>query len=1418
MGMTGIEEEWREALKANAAGSGRPHVSAYFNQAQPPTYELDPLQVGRLTAFRQQIYDERVALVCKFAGPDDFADKFRGHLLERLLEQRRNATQITESTEARLNREVADASRALLVYPSTVGCGIHIERPESRAILQQISDLETSVTMVLGGPGSGKSVMISTVTKELTERQIPVLAIKADLLGRAVNSPEDLRKSLELTLSPSDALRIVAKSQKVVLLIDQLDAVSDILDRHSGRLNVLLDLIHRLSGWPNIHIVTTCRPFEFQHDVRLASVIAKRMTLALPTWEEVAPVLEASGHSPAAMGAPLRELLRTPWHLKIYLDLAMPGANFDTLHALLEALWKKTVLETANSADRVHLLEKLATQMSADEALWVPSALADELPEAREALERVEVLQRSATGNQIGFRHQSYYEFTLARSFARGTNSLAQYVLARQDGLFVRPVLLNGLSYLRSVSPTEYRQALTSLLASGPRLHIRSLLIEYVGQQSDPCEAERGLAQGLLRSEEDGPRILSALSGATTWLHFLQYQPEFEAWMRKTPESAAHCLPFLTRAASACPQEVFALVANHWSDPHYDALVLTVLNQFTAWNPPFVALVVSIAERLESWFIPLIAERVLDSCPALAPRILRADLNRRLRSAEEKREIPAQTEEAPSDQTEDVMAIGRRHRLGELLAEDNSHSWDAMESLAEGAPREFLAEIWPWLLDVIGRIAESEHDILVGYRDDPVTYSSFEGELAAPLLVRATLAAAVKLAEADPSAFLEFVAHNAGSDLTIVHRILSRAMQRIVAHAPHAILEYLIGDPRRLLVGDFDLRFRESKGLIAALFPYLTASDRVNLEQAIIRIERYKAGIVESDPKVRFDRQKWARQDRLRLLRAIPREHMTLSTLRLTEEEERALPGLSEDEDRIRGGCVGPRMTAAELRRAKDDDVLQLLDELPDATGWDNPRRSWTDDFSRAGGAIQQSREIGELAKSAPERVVKLLPKLQPGRHESYAGAAVEGLVNGAYPGEATLTVLSHLVERGFGTSDFQSHVGSALEALAGKIEGLPDWVLVQLRNWLAKNPEPIWPPDKDVEREEREDISGSILFGHGGTFSLPHGRGALIRAIAAGCLERKPPAYEMWAEVIESRIQMERHPAVWVVVFMNMPVLLNWERTKTTKLYDSVIKACPLVLRYNFVIHAIGRGIQWFQPAEVVRTWLELLLNENCPFCDLAHGELLMLYRACYADTWSADRIREHLKNADRVGVLRGLAYGASELWNHDTCQPLATEILSVLAGHPDDSVQMAVARLFFRNQDALQLTLPMREVIAAVCQHPNMLRKCTRDLVEALAPCAASAPELVANVFDAAVEAASQQISRTELFTLAETFTNVALTLHRLEAFRERGLRLFERLLVLNVREARAALDLLDRKPGAPEERAFRPIRPRRRRRRAG
>lgn len=97
-----------------------------------------------------------------------------------------------------------------------------------------------------------------------------------------VNTAEDLRKALNLSLDIRDGVALLAEKEKVVVIIDQLDAISELLDIKSGRLNVLLNLIHNLSGQKNIYIIASSREFEYRHDVRLNSVNADKVILELP--------------------------------------------------------------------------------------------------------------------------------------------------------------------------------------------------------------------------------------------------------------------------------------------------------------------------------------------------------------------------------------------------------------------------------------------------------------------------------------------------------------------------------------------------------------------------------------------------------------------------------------------------------------------------------------------------------------------------------------------------------------------------------------------------------------------------------------------------------------------------------------------------------------------------------------------------------------------------------------------------------------------------------------------------------------------------------------------------------------------------------------------------------------------------------
>jgi hypothetical protein len=128
--------------------------------------------------------------------------------------------------------------------------------------------------------------------------------------------------------------------------------------------------------------------------------------------------------------------------------------------------------------------------------------------------------------------------------------------------------------------------------------------------------------------------------------------------------------------------------------------------------------------------------------------------------------------------------------------------------------------------------------------------------------------------------------------------------------------------------------------------------------------------------------------------------------------------------------------------------------------------------------------------------------------------------------------------------------------------------------------------------------------------------------------------------------------------------------------------------------------------------------------------------------------------------------------------------------------------------NQEEFALNPFMRQLIEAVRAAPLVLHDAALNLVEALEPYTGTEPELVSGICQDILQTGGPRIANpaSPLALLAATLTNIALTLHRQNAYREIGLALFEQLLSFNVREARYALDMLDRRPvqeNAPERR---------------
>jgi hypothetical protein len=212
-------------------------------------------------------------------------------------------------------------------------------------------------------------------------------------------------------------------------------------------------------------------------------------------------------------------------------------------------------------------------------------------------------------------------------------------------------------------------------------------------------------------------------------------------------------------------------------------------------------------------------------------------------------------------------------------------------------------------------------------------------------------------------------------------------------------------------------------------------------------------------------------------------------------------------------------------------------------------------------------------------------------------------------------------------------------------------------------------------------------------------------------------------------------------------------------------------------------------------------MLRDRSAFCQQAYAELLFLYHAVHQDAWSRTRIRGHLASGKNIPILRGFAYAARSLYDEAPCERLATEILCRLAPHPDKSVQQAVAAVFHIQRDAFDLRPSMQRIIRAVSQSPAVLLQTLPHLPEVLEPFAAREPALVSRVCRIVLRTAGREVGNIASGTAraAQPLTNIALTLHRQKHYREVGLKLFEALIMHNIKEARIALELLDRKPAS-------------------
>lgn len=1289
--------------------------------------------------------------------------------------------------DSALRRGLRNASAPLLSWPKTLPDGTWLDRPELKVLLENLDGSTGSTQFLLGEPGSGKSSLLVQLAQDKQAEGWAVLAIKADRLPAETVDRESLNRHLNLGADIALVLRHMAQSTSVLMVIDQVDALADLVVQQSARLRVLLELVEDLSDIAGVHTVISCRTFEQKHDPALRSLDATVLTLQLPAWESVSLLLQEKGLRVDAWNEDIQQVLRSPHALDIFLSLleeATEPAALKSFQGLLEQQWASKVLSD-RSGKRRETLRHLAKLMAEREVLGLPLAIVEEHFSEIQVLAAAGLLRVDSGPGRVEFRHQTLYEFVRARSFLEESGSLTEAVRAQQSALRIRPQLWHALGYFRGASPEEYGVEIGKLWEAGLRPHLRMLLIEFLGRQTAPLPAELSLVRHLMADQWSLPRFIGAATGSPGWFAVLSqtYLPEL---MSSIEDQAQILVPFLREALNFDPNTVIDLLNRYWlPNPSRDVLTWQVLGSGEVAPQPgqWLNTLILIAGRaqISTWAVGYVAGVVSAARPAEAPKILAAWLKREIGALKTLVITSADAHAVPVDVTKSIQSLLEARQLHEV------------EAIAEAAPKAFVLSIWPVLIEGLNLCSSRKASIAVSYRQSGrLVFQELDDEDSRneTRLLRSIQLAIQAWADSDASEFFAFAEAELGSDLLVAHRLVAVGYLRAVYKHPLRVFEYLIADPRRLLLGPYTDVHKESVALIEAVSPLLSDANFTCLEEAIMAWRYYDGKAqVDDDASTRQQKFRWERQHRLRLLRALPPARRSAAVQRLVEEEERAFPGLGNRDVHFSGvRFIGSPVSAEQMDKGTDSDVLNLFNELTDDSAWDHP----TDHMK--GGAIQAGQELAGLARRDMAKTLRIIRKLEPLRNEIPVASVIRELVPAGLPVQELYFLIGELEDKGFVSNGFRREAAYAIASIDGREWSVPDELIDRMECWLT--------PLSSDSPDEAEGIVSSdnspLLWGHGSMSALPDGNYPTLSALTTSCLSPKPPRIERWLRILEQHADRNESPRVWEALLQRE--LLHLQKVdclRAEHLVDKLIESTPSISNEIGWLNFVAQANHWAS-ASTVQRWimrtLELAQSKQ------GGGELIALRHSLFpAEQWS--RELAYSPEGASPSFTLGLAHGVAHLWHDPITRPAVHPILLELLRSNDEQVLKALSAVFMH--DSFAADVETRELLDALVTHPSILKNRNAEhLPELLAKLVSAEPLLVCRVAHTLLDAAGDAMGNisTAWYLSTEWMIDIALHLQDMrEAEREVGSALFERMLEFNMPQAREMTLNLDRRTPA-------------------
>jgi hypothetical protein len=458
--------------------------------------------------------------------------------------------------------------------------GREIPRKEACEIADLLeNDDSIDVILLTGVAGAGKSAVVRQTIKTLRDHDVAVLAWRVDRHLEAGGPATTAELGYALTgrnESPVITLRGWRSHQRSVLVIDQVDAVSDVSGRAPRLKDIVLQLVSEANRIGQVCVVLVCRDFDFSNDDRLKILDhghhVKRVGVPLLDFEsDVLPVLAELGLSGSSLTAGQKDLLRLPLNLALFVAVRPDGlapvfySTSDLLDRLVDDKQRR-LPHPKPYWSMWNALALVANAMSQDQTLVTAESCLQDLPGAADILASEHLIVRE--DGRLAFFHEILFDRAYARDFVQRGASVVEFLLSAPQTLFRRTQVRQILSAYRAGRPQRYIQELRTLLASPDvRFHIKDAVARWLGDSNDPTNDEIDLVLSFDTGYGPLAPITGRATASTGWFDVLLQRGVLVQWLASADiHRRGQAAWRLQRATPERPVEVAGIYRQWWTD------------------------------------------------------------------------------------------------------------------------------------------------------------------------------------------------------------------------------------------------------------------------------------------------------------------------------------------------------------------------------------------------------------------------------------------------------------------------------------------------------------------------------------------------------------------------------------------------------------------------------------------------------------------------------------------------------------------------------------------------------------------------------------------------------------------------------------------------------------------------------------